>query len=398
MEASFETNWHPSTKLNVIGAAVDFTRVDPLPENVTRDDIEEYCYTLEQLYGEYVDEVADETALSRREAQTWVLRNLVYEGADRLSFEAIGLYIWAIGRSTDGDPLSRTIVTEYHQRASEKIDAAEATLKRTQPPPYPDDLFEEPTTLWVDSGVAERLARRTGPEEGFSDALERLLDQTLDATPLVDLVERFRDAGATYVGVRTAQPGWDRDLPLSVHVPSSAAVDTDVGTDAVVIDGTPYPVGIEERPAESGTGSLLTLFRAGGDDSVAPEAGVERLREALSRVEATLPELVDRAREAGVEALAVADEPAGAGVHLISVASTDGGSDPFERLDRLALDDRTLTVGRTTTVPPASYADRAAASTLVWTSSDAELDADRDLPSDPVERRERLPAAVLRTG
>lgn len=398
MKASFETGWHPSTKLNAIGAAVDFTRPDPLPENVTRDEIEEYCYTLEQLYGAYVDEVVGATTLSRREAQTWVLRNLVHEGADRLSFEAIGLYIWAIGRATEGDPLSRTIVADYHDRATGKIDAAEATVEHTQPPPYPEDLFEEPTMLWVDADVAERLAHRTGPDEGFSGALERLLDETLDAVALVDLVERFRDAGATYVGVRTVQPGWDRDLPLSVHAPPSAGVDAAVDREAVTVDGTPYPFGIEERPPDAGTGSLLTLFDAGADDPVSPEAGVERLRQAVSRVEATLPALVEWAREAGVAAVAVADEPAGAGVHLLSVVSDDTTGDPFEYLDRLALDDRTLTVGRKTTVSPTGYADRAEASTLLWTSPDADLDEERDLPEDPAERRERLPAAVLRTG
>ena len=397
MEASFETGWHPSTKLNVIGAALDFTRVDPLPDNVTRDEIEEYCYTIEQLYGEYVEEVVEETTLSRREAQTWVLRNLVHEGADRLSFEAIGLYIWAIGRATEGDPLSRTIVADYHDRATAKIDAAEATVERTQPPPYPDDLLAEPTMLWVDAEVAERLARRTGAEEGFNDAVERLLDRTLDAITLEDYLERVRDAGATYVGVRTVRNGWDRDLPLSVHAPPSADVDTNVDAEAVVVDGTPYPFGVEARPADAGTGSLLTLFDARGDDPVSPEAGVERLRRALSRVEATLPELVERAREAGVEAVAVGDRPAGAGMHLISVAS-DPAADPFEHLDRVALNDRTLTVGRTTTVTPAAYADRAAESTLLWTSADADLDGSRDLPADPAERRERLPAAVLRTG
>ncbi len=397
MEASFETNWHPSTKLNVIGGAVDFTRIDPLPENVTRDEIEEYCYTIQHLYGEYVEELVAETTLSRREAQTWVLRNLVHEGADRLSFEAIGLYIWAVGRATEGDPLSRTIVAEYHERATAKIDAAEATVKRTQPPPYPDDLLEDPTMLWVDGEVAERLARRTGPETGFSDAVERLLDETLDAVALVDLVERFRDAGATHVGVRTVHPGWDHDLPLSVHAPPSADVDAAVGADAVLVDGTPYPFGVEERPVETGTGSLLTLFRAGGDDPVAPEAGVERLRRALSRVEATLPELVERARETGVEALAVADKPAGAGVHLLPVVSDDAEGEPFEHLDRLVLDDRTLVVGRTTTLSPAAYADRAGESTLLWTAPDADVDERRSLPDDPAERRERVPPAVLRT-
>lgn len=396
MDASFETGWHPSTKLNVIGAAVDFTRVDPLPDNVTRDEIEEYCYTLEQLYGKYIDEVVSETSLSRREAQTWVLRNLVYEGADRLSFEAVGLYIWAIGRSADGDPLSRTIVANYNDRAAEKIDAAEATLERTQPPPYPDDHLAEPTMVWVESDVAERLARRTGTEEGFSDAVERLLDETIETVALEAVIERFRDAGATHVGVRTVRHGWDRDLPLSVHTPPSTDVDTTVGAEAILVDGTPYPFGIKERPADSGTGSLLTLFRT-GDDPVTPEQGVERLREALSRVEATLPELVDRAREAGVKALAVAEQPAGAGAHLIAVVGDDADGEPFEQTDRLVLNDRTLTVGRATTVSPAEYADRAGESTLVWTAPDAGLDEDRELPDDPAERRERLPAAVLRT-
>lgn len=396
MEASFETGWHPSTKLNAIGAALDFTRIDPLPENVTRDEIEEYCYTLQQLYGGYVEEVVGETTLSRREAQTWVLRNLVHEGADRLSFEAIGLYIWAIGRATEGDPLSRTIVADYRDRAAEKIDAAEATLERTQPPPYPDDLLAEPTMLWVDAEVAERLARRTAPEEGFSRTIERLLDETTDAVALVEFLERVRDAGATYVGVRTVQPGWDHELPVSIHAPPSADVEPAVDAEAVVVDGTPYPFGVKRRPATAGIDSPLTLFRADGDDPVAPAAGAERLRRALTRVEATLPALVERAREAGVEALAVADHPAGAGAHLIAVVDDDG-TDPFERLDRLALDDRTLTVGRTTTVTPAGYADRAEGSTLLWTAPDADLDEDRDLPADPADQRERLPAAVLRT-
>ena len=392
MEVTFETEWHPSTKLNIIGAALDFTSVDPLPDNITRDEIEEYCYTIEQLYGSYVEELVTETTLSQREAQTWVLRNLVHEGADRLSFEAIGLYVWAIGRSAEGDPLSRTIVSAYHDRAAGKIDAAEATVKRTQPPPYPDEIYAEPTMLWVEGKVAERLARRIGPEETYSDGLERLLDQMIDAIPLVDLLEQLRDADATFVGVRTVQPGWDREFPLSVHGPPS--METETEADAVRVDGSPYPFGIERRPADTGTESFLTLFADGGADGVTPETGVERLREALGAVEATLPELVERTQAAGGDALAVADQPVGAGAHL--VAGTELEMDPLEHLDRLALDDRTLDVTRTTTVTPDEYAERE--TTLLWTAPDADIDERRDLPADPTERRERFPAAVLRTG
>lgn len=394
MRAEFEDGWHPSTKLNVIGSALDFTRVDPLPENVTRDDIEEYCYTLEQLYGSYVEAVVEETVLSRREAQTWVLRNLVHEGADRLTFDAVGLYVWAIGRSTDGGPLSRTIVAEYHDRAREKLDAAEATVTYTQPPPYPEDLFDEPTMLWVEGQVAERLARRCEADESYSDTLEHLLDATVASIPLAALLERLRDdRGAAYVGLQTVRPEWDRHLPLSVHVPEPEAEST-VDADVVRVGDAVLPFGIEERPVDSGTGSMLTLFAAGdgGREPVDPEAGVERLREALAGVEATLPELVDRAEAAGAAAVAVADQPVGAGLHLLAVGADD---DAFADLDRLCLDDRTLTVERVTT--PAIEAYDATGTTLLWTAADAPFD-ECDLPDDPAERRNRVPTALLRTG
>jgi hypothetical protein len=396
MRAEFEDGWHPSTKLNVIGAALDFTRVDPLPENVTRDEIEEYCYTLEQLYGSYVERVAAETTLSEREATTWVLRNLVHDGADRLTFDAIGLYVWAIGRSADGDPLSRTIVADYHDRARGKIDAAEATVEYTQPPPYPADLFEEPTPLWVEGRVAERLARHLGPEESFSDAVERLLDERAATVELRALIEALRDErGATAIGVQTVRPDWDHDLPLSVHVPDPGAAPLPpavADADAVRVGDRVLPFGIEERSAETGTGSMLTVY--GGAERVEPSAGVDRLRDALAGVEATLPELVERAESTGVAALAVADRPAGTGLHLLAVG---GPADAFAHLDRLRLDDRTLAVERVTRPTVEAYAD-GADTTLLWTAPDAGLGETRDLPADPADRRKRLPTAVLRTG
>lgn len=393
MRAEFEDGWHPSTKLNVIGAALDFTRVDPLPENVTRDEIEEYCYTLDQLYGSYVDRVVTETVLSQREAQTWVLRNLVHEGADRLTFDAIGLYVWAIGRSADGDPLSRTIVSTYHDRAREKLDTAEATMKFTQPPPYPDDLFDEPTTLWVEGAVVERLARRREADESFSDTLDRLLDETVDAVPLETLIERLRDErDAVYVGVQTVRPDWDRDLPLSVHVPTPDASPAPVDAEVVRVGDTTLPFSVEERAADTGTASMLTLFAA---DSVDPETGIDRLRDALASVEATLPELVERAADAGVAALAVSDQPVGAGLHLLAVGAPDGFG---AHLDRLLLDDRTLSVERVTRPTVETYRADTDGTTLLWTAPGADLDETVDLPSDPGERRTRLPSAVLRTG
>ena len=401
MRAEFEDGWHPSTKLNVIGAALDFTRVDPLPENVTRDEIEEYCYTLEQLYGSYVERVAAKTTLSEREATTWVLRNLVHEGADRLTFDAIGLYVWAIGRSANGDPLSRTIVADYHDRARAKIDAATATVEYTQPPPYPADLFAEPTPLWVEGRVAERLVRRLGPEESFSDALERLLDETVAAVTCEALIEALRDErGAVFVGVQTVRPGWDRDLPLSIHVPDPGDAPmppTVADAEVVRVGDRVLPFGIEERSGDTGTESMLTVFADGDDvgERVEPSAGIDRLRGALDGIEATLSELVDRASATGAVALAVADEPVGTGLHLLAVGAD---ADPVPHLNRLLLDDRTLTVERVTTPTVGAYADDDAGTTLLWTAPDSGLGEPQPLPDDPAKRRSRLPTAVLRTG
>jgi hypothetical protein len=139
---------------------------------------------------------------------------------------------------------------------------------------------------------------------------------------------------------------------------------------------------------------MLTPFAAGdGREPVDPETVVDRLRAALAGVEATLPDLVERAETAGMAALAVADQPVGAGLHLLAVGADD---DAFAHLDRLLLDDRTLSVERVTTPSVDDY--EAAGTTLLWTAPDAPFGEPRDLPADPAERRERLPTALLRTG
>jgi len=396
-----ETEWKPSRKLNAIAGALDFTVVDPLPDDVTRDQIEEYCYTLGQIYGDYVDELVAETALSRREAQTWVLRNLVHGDSERLSYEAVGLYIWAIGRATEGDPLSRTIVSEYHERADRKISRAEETVKRTGPPPYPDDLYDEPALLWVEERVGDRLGRRLDADETYSDLLERLLDETATVLSVTDLVEAYREThGSEYVAVETVRPDWDRHL--RVLVGASRAADRPAAVadaDLLTVGGRTYEFTVEEQSDPRHGASHLPLFSTGADGKpVAPEDGVERLAAVLGTVELGLPELVDRARESGVTALAVDEEPAAAGAHLYPVGpdGADGPPEVFDYVERVALDDRTLTVGRVTPVAPDEYDEVADGSVLLWAAEDGSVEA-RALPDDPVERRERFPAPVLRT-
>ncbi|PSP85071.1 hypothetical protein BRC83_03950 [Halobacteriales archaeon QS_1_68_17] len=408
MGVELEPEWQPATKLNVIAGELDFGALDPLPEGVSRDRIEEICYTLRELYGDYVDEIVAETTLSRREAQTWVLRNLAHEGTERLTCEAVGLYIWAIGRATEGDPLSRTIVTDYADRAEAKIAAAEATVKRTGPPPYPDDVYDDPALLWVEGSVGERLRARTGPDETYGEAIERLLDGTLSSVSMADLVDAYRERGADYIAVDTVYPDWDTELRIAVRTgadPPPAVADAD----AVTVDGTPYDLRVTADPDLSPARSHLVVFDAsdgadagdGGEeprdpDGVEPAAGLDRLRTALDGVEQSLPEAVERARAAGATALAVGNQPAGAGAHLYPVFP-DEREDPFAFLERLALDDRTLDVGSVSPVTGAEYDAVADETTLLWAGEESGIGRSLALPDDPAERRERFPDRVLRT-
>ncbi|MDG5777771.1 hypothetical protein QA599_15055 [Haloarculaceae archaeon H-GB1-1] len=396
-----EPEWLPSTKLNAIGRAVDFSDADPLPPNITRDEVEEYCYTLRQMYKTYVDELVAETELSRREAQTWALRNLVFDEGERLTYEAIGLYIWAIGRATDGDPLSRTIVSDYHERAERKIDRAEATVKRTGPPPYPDDLYDDPTLLWVDQPVGERLQRRLDPEETFSDCIERLLDETSDALSLAAFVDAYRGRGSEYVALDTVYPTWDRTLRFVVHLPESESTPPAVAeATAVTVDGHPYEFAVTERPtADRGRAHVPVLATDGDGPAVAPDDGRERLRTALATAELGIDDLVDDLADAGCVALAVGEEPVGNGAALTvaSPADHDAVDRRLRPLDRLALDDRTIAVASVTVVSPGEFAAEDATLRVLWGRADCEDVPTVALPDDPVELRERVPTPVLRT-
>ncbi|MDS0222385.1 hypothetical protein NDI54_13640 [Haloarcula sp. S1AR25-5A] len=398
MSVDIEPEWQPATKLNVIGGALDFTALDPLPEGVTRDQIEEICYTVRELYGDYVDEIVAETTLSQREAQTWVLRTLAHDGTEPLSYEAIGLYIWAIGRATEGDPLSRTIVTDYYDRAEAKVERAEATVKRTGPPPYPDDVYDDPAMLWVDAPVAERLQRYRRANETFSDCLARLLDESGTSIPLETFVEAYRtERGADYVAVDTVYPDWDAELRVVVGV-SDAGTEPDVVADAAAlrVAGQSYDFTISEESDPVHADSHLVVYAGTADPPVPVADGTDRLGTALAGVERSLPDLVSQLRSVGATALTIGTEPAGAGAHLFPVFEAEPDTEPLAALERIQLDDRTLDVGRVSPMTVAAYREHSETTKLLWARGDGPLEQ-RALPDDPTDRRELLPDTVLRT-
>lgn len=392
------SEWKPSRKLNVIGGALDFGATDPLPEDVSRDRIEESCYTVRTLYGEYVDELTEKTELSRREAQTWVLRNLVHEGSERFSYEAIGLYIWAIGRGTEGDPLSRTIVSTYHERAERKIEAAEETVKRTGPPPYPDDRLDEPTILWVEGAVADRLRSRTAPGETYNETIDRLLQETRTDLTMSELVDAYRaEAGIDHCAVKLLGEHWDDELTITVHAPAKIDTPESVGAaDTVIVDGEPRPFSVEVTADPTALGPAVVVFDDRNEPGVSVGEGVDELAYALRVIELSLPALVEHLGDDGTSGLAVGDDPTAAGAHLYPIVDPDRSNPRSLRyLKRIALDDRTVTVGATTAITAAEY-DELSDLTLLWAADDGRIDP-RPLPDDPTDRRERFPTAVLRT-
>lgn len=400
MSVDIEDTWHPSTKLNAIGRGIDRGARDPIPDGVTRDEIEEICFTIEQLYGKYIDELVAETELSRREAQSWALRNLVYEGAEPLSYEAIGLYIWAIGRAREGDPLSRTIVTDYYDRAIEKIERAEATVMRTGPPPYPEDLFEDPTLLWVESSVGDRLSRRLGPEENYNELIEGLLDETSRAVDLEELVDAYREhRGTEYVAVDTVYPDWDRNLRLVVECPGTGDLpDHLVNPETAIVGDRRFEVTVLEDEAVSPARAHLVLYDAtAGDGDL--EAGIERLEAALENATVTPAGLVEVVEAAGGVGLAVAENPTGAGAHLYPIfeSAPDEETNPLQYVERITLDDRSIRITDVTPVSVETYTGIDTPTVLLWAGPNvAGLEA-TPLPDDPVAQRERFPKAVLWT-
>lgn len=443
MSVNIETHWHPTTKVNIIADALDFTQTDPLPSGVERDQIEEYCYAIEQLYGAYIETITNKTILSQREAQTWVLRNLVHQGADRLTFDAIGLYIWAIGREASGDPLSRTIVAEYNDHAVAKIDHATATMMHAGAPPYPDDVLDDPVALWVDTTAQRRLANRRLESESYSDVLERLLDNTANTVSLEEIVETYKkqfDLVAA-IGVQTVRPAWDREIPLSVHVGSkdgdlkSTDDDTALGeseqsnrntesqstpeavstADMLSFSNRVLPFSVENRPVTTGTDSMLVIYAdETNHESVSISDGVTRLTRAVDAADETVQTITHRARESGVCALGVRNKPVGSGIHLIVIAPsslivhTGEKSNGFIPPERLSVADRTLSVERVTHITPAAYhEDHKSKTTLIWATdsssagescTEIELDGPSSTPETNSAQRELFPTPLLQTG
>jgi hypothetical protein len=132
------------------------------------------------------------------------------------------------------------------------------------------------------------------------------------------------------------------------------------------------------------------------DVSVAIADGTDRLETALAGVERSLPNLVSQLRFVGATALAVGTEPAGAGANLVPVFEVEPDSEPLAFLERIALDDRTLDVGRVSPVTVAAYRERSETARLLWADGNGPLEQ-RALPDDPVDRRESIPDRVLRT-
>ncbi|ERG99906.1 MAG: hypothetical protein J07HQX50_01060 [Haloquadratum sp. J07HQX50] len=400
MGVDLETHWHPTTKLNIIGSSVNYAKSSPLPSNVTRDEIEEYCYTVAQLYEQFIESVYDETTLSHREAQTWILRQFVREGAERLSFEAIGLYIWAIGRATEGDPLSRTIVSEYFDRAHAKMQAADSTLRHRDAPPYPDDVLSDPVPLWVESSLIPQLAQAREGTESFADTISRLLLSEVESIKLKNLIDAIRQEHdqIRFIGVQTVQPRWDRELPISVHV-SNPSHPSKVGeADVLTVDGHIVPFSCEIRSLETSHRKMLPLFSS----ETPAERGLANLARALAHVEVDLSSLICTARETGVYALGMKQTPVGGGGHLVVVVPDevtvhDGREESgFIPPDRIELIDRVLTVERVSSVLPDAY--EAQTTTAFWVQHMSSIEGPTSTPTSATDERERIPTPVLRTG
>jgi hypothetical protein len=173
---------------------------DTLPEHTSWAEITDICNRLHEQVGDIVARHVEETSLTKREAQVWVLAR--YPNSDRVTLldEAIALVLTAPetpftvsdSEESDGEgeaDVTTTDVKECFERAMEKYEAAESfvglTTFRNR-----DEYLEKPRVEWLDEDTVLKLkdrARET--DETLDDVINRLLDETVLEVSLDEVIE-----------------------------------------------------------------------------------------------------------------------------------------------------------------------------------------------------------------
>jgi len=279
---------------------------DEHQNGISKRIVQELSHTLYDQVEDHLDTLVNETPLTQREAEVWVLTNYADEHHHLLTEDAIALLFYTpnteFGDTVDGEttmsePVTSEEVGHYFATAEKKIADAEQTVGAVTFPNRADALAN-PELVWLNWATLRRLQDRQQPDDHtLNDIVTRLLDETETRRSLEELVRGYLNArGKDNVAqVAVEQQSFETG---TLHITAHTDIQDDLPdivteTDAITHHGHRYDLHFTEDPYGPHDMGRITLYASDsivGMDEVQLEDGLaaadEYMQELLNRDEA----------------------------------------------------------------------------------------------------------------
>jgi hypothetical protein len=272
----------PRTALNIIAEAWPEGTLEP--ENIDLSLATKVCLEIESEVGELIESLEDETSLSHRESQVYVLCKMIGKDDEPLSTKSVGLYL--VLTDDADDYISQQAIRSYSERIGEKVTDAKQTLLWLSHPNH-EMIFDDPTTVWLESDTVNRLQSRARNHEVSVDTLiQEFLEETEEQLQLQDLIELYRDEFAAAQVAVEEQSLETGTLIIIVHTPTpnETIPDKVQRADVIAVDDQTYSFAIDHTsmgPQDMGRVTLFAGDHIRGMDPVSVNEGINSLRTTL---------------------------------------------------------------------------------------------------------------------
>jgi hypothetical protein len=267
-------------------------------DDVSEEEFEEVCEDIIEELGSLIDDFAEETTYTKRQAQARVLGDKVALPTP-LTNNAIGVLIGMMEKKDS--PIDEGAIRKVRNDAEEKSEAAfETTYVETATQQLRETLDHE-RLIWLDHETRQNLInRREDGEQFVQEIVQRLLTETREVSPLHELLEKVvekyqvvdiqmsKDLLHTEPEISTKSD--PQKIHLNVSAPWSGGDEQELAN--TVKPNTVYEFAgryfqVELIPCHAPGGMLNSIQLYARDDirgmgSVSIDEGLDRLREVLN--------------------------------------------------------------------------------------------------------------------
>lgn len=267
-------------------------------DSVSPEEFKQVCEDIDEELGSLIDDFAEGTTYTKRQAQARVLGDKVALPTP-LTNNAIGVLIgWMEGKDT---PIDEGAIRKVRNDAEEKSEAAfETTYVETATQQLRETLDHE-RLIWLDHETRQNLIdRREDGDQFVQDIVQRLLTETREVAPLRELLEdvvedyEVADIELSKDLLHTDPEIATRSDPQGVHFnvsgPWSGNAEKELAD--VVKPNTVYEFAgryfqVQLIPCHAPGGMLNSIQLYANDnisgmESVSVDEGLDRLREVLN--------------------------------------------------------------------------------------------------------------------